>query len=278
MVNSNLENVEENYNSDDTIITEFDTVINVSDEEIKETFDTLKLINDNVKNKTIKKTVGQKADEIVNAYLLDRSDKNWTKLQEFFWYGIKQFAKKYVGKNNEDDAYDMTIETFIRALENIDKYDPEKAKFSTWLWTICKNNCLYLINQREKMPTVDNDISDIYDSEMLSTSCAQDNSEYKLDENNILENISLDDVSTELYNVSIKEMHNIGGLAGQILEMKLVNNLKIREIADKLQMNESTVKNYLYKSKENLSRILKINHKELYNMYIDLNAANENII
>jgi len=275
------ESNEENFSleQENEKINKIDEVINVSDDEIKESFDTIEqeLINKQDCKKT-KKTIRQRADEVVNAFLNDRSDKNWTKLQEFFWFGIKAFAKKYV--RNDDDAYDMTIETFIRSLENIDSYDPEKAKFSTWLWTICKNNCLYLLNQRDKMPMIDNDISEIYDSEMLSTAYTQniENKEYKINKDGILENLTADDINIELYNVSIKEMHNIGGLAGQILEMKFIDNLKIREIADKLQMNESTVKNYLYKSKENLSRILKINHKELYDMYIDLNSGKESAI
>ena len=38
-------------------------------------------------------------------------------------------------------------------------------------------------------------------------------------------------------------------------------------------MNESTVKNYLYRGKENLKRILSINHKDLVDTYVDMNGA-----
>ena len=48
--------------------------------------------------------------------------------------------------------------------------------------------------------------------------------------------------------------------------MKLVDDMKIREIADQLNMNESTVKNYLYKGKETLETIMKTKHKGLYEM------------
>ena len=78
---------------------------------------------------------------------------------------------------------------------------------------------------------------------------------------------------TELYDVSVSEMSNIQGLGGQILHMKLVDNMKIREIAKELSMNESTVKNYLYRGKENLRRILTINHRDLVETYIDMLAA-----
>lgn len=219
-----------------------------------------------LKKKT-KKTISQLADEIVNAYLSDRSDNNWRTLQEFFWYGIKQFAYKYV--QNWDDAYDMTIETFISALTNIHLYNPEKAKFSTWLWTICKNNCIYFLKNKQRIPVVDNDISDLYDSAMLSNATIQSTQEFTIVKNQVNE-LSLDEISDSIYQISIDEIHRMGGLGQDILEMKLLKNMKIREISDKLDMNESTVKNYLYKYKTNLQKIIQKKHKALYDMYIDM--------
>lgn len=257
---------------------EIKKLINVSDDEINSSLNALVNVNAPVVKKMrgrSKKPINILADEIVNEYLTTRSDKSWQQLQEFFWYGVKDFAHKFV--KNWDDAYDMTIETFINALTKIDSYDPEKSKFSTWLWTICKNNCLGFIKNNQRMTMVDNDISDIYDSEMFSTSYGQNltSLDYSLNNNGEIERVDIDDVCKELYNVSVNEMHNIGGIAGQILEMKLIKNMKIREIAVELHMNESTIKNYLYKNKENLARILKINHKNLVESYYDLNAVED---
>ena len=53
------------------------------------------------------------------------------------------------------------------------------------------------------------------------------------------------------------------------MRMKFVEELKIREIADILHMNESTVKNYLYKGKELIANIMKTKHKNLYEMYLE---------
>ena len=50
--------------------------------------------------------------------------------------------------------------------------------------------------------------------------------------------------------------------------------MKIREIANELGMNESTVKNYLYKGKETLEEIMKTKHKLLYEMFLEA-AADE---
>ena len=252
---------------------EIDVLLNVTDEEIQES---MKLAEKaERKAGRPKKKINIQADALVDDFLATKSEKSWTALQEFFWYGIKQYAFGFV-KNN-DDAYDMTIETFINAFNKIDSYDPNVAKFSTWLWTICRNNCLGFIKNQTKLNIVDNDIADIYDSEMVnrSQSYIQNISEFENGVFNGAEFISsnFSDITKELYDVSVAEMSHIPGIGGKILHMKLVDGKKIREIADELSMNESTVKNYLYRGKENLKRILTINHKDLVDTYVDMNGA-----
>lgn len=250
---------------------EIEELADVTDEEIQES---IKLAEKAAKKAgRPKKIINIQADSIVNAFLTNKTSENWTAVQEFFWYGIKQFAFGYV-KNN-DDAYDMTIETFINAYEKIETYDPNKAKFSTWLWTICRNNCLTFKKAKAKLNIVNNDLSDIYDSELVGQSYVQNLSEF---ENGVFNGAEFNqsdfsDITKQLYDVSISEMIHIPGIGGQILHMKLVEGKKIREIAVELSMNESTVKNYLYRGKENLKRILTINHKELVDTYIDINGA-----
>lgn len=253
-------------------VPEIDTLLDVTDEEIQES---MKLAEKAEKKAgRPKKKINIQADVLVADFLATKSEEAWTALQEFFWYGIKQYAFGFV-KNN--DAYDMTIETFINAFNKIDSYDPNVAKFSTWLWTICRNNCLGFIKNQAKLNIVDNDIADIYDSEIVnrSQSYIQNISEFENGVFNGAEFTSIDfsDITKELYDVSVAEMSHIPGIGGKILHMKLVDGKKIREIADELSMNESTVKNYLYRGKENLKRILTINHKDLVDTYVDMNGA-----
>ena len=279
MVNNNFEKLietelsqmnEENVNEENQ---EIDALFNVSDAEIQESM----RLGEKAERKAgrPKKKINIQAEALVADFLATKSEKTWTALQEFFWYGIKQYAFGFV-KNNED-AYDMTIETFINAFNKIDSYDPNVAKFSTWLWTICRNNCLGFIKNQTKLNIVDNDIADIYDSEIInrSQSYIQNISEFENGVFNGSEFTSSDfsDVTKELYDVSVAEMSHIPGIGGKILHMKLVDGKKIREIADELSMNESTVKNYLYRGKENLKRILSINHKDLVDTYVDMNGA-----
>ncbi|WQJ53509.1 MAG: RNA polymerase sigma factor [Wendovervirus sonii] len=225
--------------------------------------------------KSGKKTMSQMADEIVNAYIADRSDKNWTAIQEFFWYGIKKWAYHYT--HSLDDADDMTIETFETAHEKFDTFDPNKGRFSTWLFTCCRNNCLGLLKKKAKIPTINKDISEIYDSTLVGSLFAQsiDDNDYKMSGDGQMDIVDSHDVIQQMYNVSINEMQRFRGLPKTIMEMKLLQDMKIREIADELNMNESTVKNHLYRSLKDLSNILKKKHTELYESYRQI-KYNEN--
>lgn len=214
-----------------------------------------------------KKSLSQQADEIVERYLEDKSDAHWKDLQEFFWHGLNSFAYKYT--QNWSDAYDMTIETFIKVLECIDTYSSSKGKFSTWLWTICKNNCLYFMKQKTKLSLVDNDLSNIYDSVAASGDVSyQTNADYKVSNTFDVYDFTKDDVTGRLFDASIYEITSMDATASRILTMKLLDNMKIKDIADTLDMNESTVKNILYKGKEQIASLLKSKHSKLYDMYV----------
>ena len=51
--------------------------------------------------------------------------------------------------NNEDTAYDITQDTFLRAWRSLPKYDKERGAFSTFLYAIARN--LVIDNQRKRI-------------------------------------------------------------------------------------------------------------------------------
>ena len=48
----------------------------------------------------------------------------------------------YARMKNVDEADDVVSMTFMKVYENLSKYDPNKAAFSTWLFRIASNSML----------------------------------------------------------------------------------------------------------------------------------------
>lgn len=223
------------------------------------------------KNEKRKKRQTEIDNNLVKTFVDNPTHENFNKLWERFYFGVKGYSYKFM--HDWDLADDMACQTFTRAWEFRDKYDMEKAKFSTWLYIICRNLCLGEINRRKKDNIVPNDISEMFDSAMLSNSMAlsTDSTQYTVENGAVIAN-SADDLTVRMYDTSIMEIEKLGGNYAKILQMKLVKDMKIREIANELGMNESTVKNYLYKGKETLEEIMKTKHKGLYEMYLEASA------
>lgn len=61
-----------------------------------------------------------------------------------------------IGKN-EDDAEDVATEAFVTSLNKIESYDPTKAVFSTWLFTIAKRIMIQKARERNRFTSIDFD-------------------------------------------------------------------------------------------------------------------------
>ncbi len=75
-------------------------------------------------------------DQIAFNFLLDK-----------FWNDVYAFQLKRT--ENENDAEDITIQTFSKAFDKINTYK-EEYKFKTWLLTISKNIHIDLVRKQKK--------------------------------------------------------------------------------------------------------------------------------
>lgn len=225
-------------------------------------------IDDLFVEKTEKKqTQSEKDDIMVRDYISNPTHEKFNKLWERYYIGIKNYAYNFM--HNWDIAEDITVQTFTRAWEQKEKYDITKAKYSTWLYIICKNMCLGEINLKKKRNIINNDISNMYDATLLKNTINKETTQYIVNKDNELIANTKDDIIMKTYDTSLNEIDKLGKLYSKILRLKFVEDLKIREIAEMLDMNESTVKNYLYKGKELINNIMKTKHKHLYDMYVE---------
>lgn len=194
-----------------------------------------------------------------------------TPLFERYYYGVKRYAYNFVKDN--DKAAEMAILSFERAWDNKEKYNIEKAHFCTWLYTICKNICLYEINQKMKSGIIDNDINDIYDSKMYEDAAVatQENpNDQFIVENDKVNIVSRDEIIKRFYDVSLGEINNLDTRSTLIMKEKLIKNKKLVEIAEEQKLNLSTVKNILYKGEKLIKELVQQKYKDLYDMYVEV--------
>src|SRR6056297_1134039 len=71
----------------------------------------------------------------------------FSRLLDTFWNDVYGFQLKRT--KNENDAEDITIQTFSKAFDKIDTYK-EDYQFKTWLITISKNIHIDLIRKQKK--------------------------------------------------------------------------------------------------------------------------------
>ena len=84
-------------------------------------------------------------EAIKRAKLNDQKAFNF--LLDTFWDDVYGFQLKRI--ENENDAEDITIQTFSRAFDKIETFN-EKYKFKTWLITISKNIHIDLLRKEHK--------------------------------------------------------------------------------------------------------------------------------
>lgn len=92
----------------------------------------------------------EKADEILKETIRKAKKGNqiaFSTLLDKFWNDVYGF--QLIRTKNENDAEDITIQTFSKAFDKIDTYD-ESFEFRTWLIAISKNLHVDLIRKRRR--------------------------------------------------------------------------------------------------------------------------------
>lgn len=147
--------------------------------------------------------------------------------------------------HNKDDAMDITIDTFGKAFEKLDKYQPIYA-FSTWLFRVANNNSIDFIRKR-KLQTVPIDETGDEDDYHYTVRNVKDSS-----------------LNPEEVSVKKQELENVKAIIEQlpmryrtIFVMRHFDELSYEEIAEQLDIPMGTVKTRLFKCRDLLSNIIR---------------------
>lgn len=153
--------------------------------------------------------------------------------KDFSFFYTKYYPKLiyYTSRmcNDPQKAEDISTDSFLIAFEKIDKYEKEKSQFSTWLFTIAKNLMLQDIKNSKKTMSLDVEI-DEEGTTMKDFLQEEESQEY-------LHNLMLQ--KAEIMKKRISELKDP---YRRVIEMREIDKMQYKDIADKLKLNLSTVK------------------------------------
>lgn len=161
----------------------------------------------------------------------ERTGKEFTSLYSKYYPKLIYFTSKIC--NDTQRAEDISTEAFITALEKIDRYDKEKAQFSTWLFTIAKNLSLQDLKKSRKSISLDVE----YDNDGTTMK----DFITKEDENKEL----LYDIIQKKSKVMKKHISELKEPYKTVIEMREIRKMAYKDIADNLGRNLSTIKSQI---------------------------------
>ncbi len=164
--------------------------------------------------------------EVINSYLQTQASMCFSLL--YNRYAPKIFSKCLAILKDEMLAEDATQEIFMKIFLNLSRFE-EKAKFSTWIFSITYNYCIDYLRRKQK--------GDIFSEDIEKAGDMQDDIP--------------DQALIELEARHLKRvLDQIPPGDRTILLMKYQDDLSVKEIADALNKTESAVKMKLKRAKE----------------------------
>lgn len=167
---------------------------------------------------------------------------------------IEDYLKSKFPKIYNDDFDDCVSNILIKIFYNLDKYDPEKSSFKSWVLTITKH---YMIDAWRCNVTVSNNVSN--DNQINFTcSCKYESDENGLPEwtNNIITSPNTFTYSNDNNTITLNSTcdfeicNSITHISNQIsssdftlLNMKYIQGYEYCEIGKEFELTSSTVSN-----------------------------------
>jgi RNA polymerase sigma-70 factor (ECF subfamily) len=178
----------------------------------------------------------------------DGDQKAYTALMQRYTDSLYFLALKIV--NNKDDAMDLTLETFAKAFENIEKYKPDFA-FSTWIFKIATNNCIDFIRKKRLNVVSLQSLTEEYRNDrqlqVISDILNPEETSIKKEESEKLKNI----------------LEHLPQRYRTLIILKYYDEKSYEEISQQLDLPLGTVKAQLSRARELMSNIMNLNNKNL---------------
>ncbi|MFG6686381.1 RNA polymerase sigma factor [Mariniflexile sp. HNIBRBA6329] len=167
----------------------------------------------------------------------ENDQKAFNFLLDTFWDDVYGFQLKRI--QNENDAEDVTIQTFSRAFDRIETFD-ENYKFKTWLITISKNIHIDLLRKEKKSisQVISNDDKSVY--QILDESPSPE-----------------DELITEQHLAKLlRDIKKLKPHYQEIINLRYFQELSYKEISIQLKEPINNVKVKLLRAKKLLAEII----------------------
>ena len=185
--------------------------------------------------------------ELSENFFNSRSERDYIALYTKVKPGLRSYIFNVVKDNDATD--DILVNTLTKLWTKIDQYKPE-YQISTWLYRIAFNECLGYIRKRNRTYSIEGmrDFGvEITESNKLSYNAQELLVEYhQMSEQDFLDE---DDDLTKRYTNALESIKNLQPLYREILEDRLLNEMKYEDIADKYNLPLQTVKNRIRRGK-----------------------------
>lgn len=83
----------------------------------------------------------------------EKTKKDFISVYNKYLEKLIYFNTKYV--KDIEIAKDIATDSFMKSLQKIDTYNPEKALYSTWLFTISRNECIQYLSKNNILTSMD---------------------------------------------------------------------------------------------------------------------------
>lgn len=149
---------------------------------------------------------------------------------------------RFLGPGFRREVEDLAQEVFLKVFRALDKFDPSRAKFTTWVYTFVRNHCFDVMKKRRLKTTslhavgADETDRDFPDQRELQPTEDLENS--------------------ELGRRIGEALATLGEDQRMVFILREYESLDYREIASITGVNEGTVKSRLFRAKESLRKQL----------------------
>lgn len=183
----------------------------------------------------------------------EKTGKEFTQLYSKYYPKLIYFTSRIC--NDPQKAEDLSTDSFMIALDKIEKYDKEKSQFSTWLFTIAKNLTLQDIKSERKKISLDVEFDE--EGTTMKDFIQEEESD-----------LNIQNISDRKAEIIKKYMDTLKEPYRTVIEMREIKKMAYQDIADKLGRNLSTIKSQIRNGRHLLISQSRVEFEDIDEMYM----------